>query len=277
MKTMRKVHLMDATVDAITMTVWHTGYHDRMDRWQPFETILHLVDVSASFSDFERTTSLTLTSRTIIIENPTNSTRSMELQVYLQMLSEHQLDVLKQAHSTAAIDEASITEVYTVKRILDQLERDDHSGGTKGIAALVYGVITKFGINSAIVKCCAHCNRFLTRDRDRCANETCNAMAVTNGGPHYTDRIYMPVSFADHSGTLNGRMMDEHAEHLLGYSGAELKLMPEEEIDSIYEQYILQRFAIKVIVKGKSSTEYFANILTIERVDSDDLAAALKP
>lgn len=270
---MRKVHLMDSTADAMTMTIWYADYHDRMDQWKPFETILHLVDVGANYSDFERTTALTLTSKTIIIENPTPSIRSMELLAYIQMLTDDQLELLKQVQSTAAIDLAAITEVFTIKRILDQLERDDN-GGPNEIAALVYGVITKFGINSATIKCCVHCKRFLTRDREQCENEACTA---TDGEPNYTERIYMAVSFADHSATLDGRMMDENAMKLLGYSGGELKSLPEEEIDAIFERFILQRFAIKVIVRRKSPNEYFANVLSIENIHSDELAAALIP
>lgn len=271
---MRKAHLMDSTADSITLTIWNADHHDRMDQWKPFETILHLVDVGANYSDFERTTALTLISKTIIIENPSRSTRSMELLNYLQMLNDDQLESLKQIQSTASIDLAAITEVFTIKRILDHLERDSN-GSTKEIAALVYAVITKFGINSATIKSCVDCKRFFARNRDTCENETCNGMAVTDG-QNYIERFYMAVSIADHSGTLDCRMMDEYATQMLGYSGAELKSLPEEEIDAIFERFILQRFAIKVIVKRKSANECFANVLSIENVRSDDMAAALK-
>lgn len=73
---------------------------------------------------------------------------------------------------------------------------------------------------------------------------------------------------------LDGRMMDENAMQLLGYSGAELRALAEEEIDAIFERFVLQRFAIEVLVKWN---EYFANVLSIEKVQSDDMAAALKP
>lgn len=264
---------MDSTVETMTMTIWYADYHDLMEQWKPFRTVLHLIDVGANYSDFERATALTLTSRTIIIENPTRSTRSMELLAYIQMLSEDHLKLLRQAQPTAVIDLAAITEVYTIKRILDQLDNSN----VKEIAAVVYGVITKFGINSAVIKCCVHCKRFFTRNRDQCENEACNTMLVPDDGPNYTERIYMAVSFADHSGTLDGRMMDENAQQLLGHSGAELRSLPEEQIDAIFERYILQRFAIKVLVKRKAANEYFANILSIENIQSDELTAALRP
>lgn len=275
---MCKVFLMDSTVETMTMAVWNADYHDRMDQWKPFETVLHLVDVSAKYSDFHGSTALTLTSKTIIIENPLASTRRMELLAYIQMLSDDQLELLKQPQPSASIDLDAITEVFTIKRILDRLDRDGGNGGnTKEIPALVYGVITKFGINSATIKSCVHCKRFFTRNRDKCENDACNTMALSDGQPNYIERIYMPISITDHSASLDGRIMDEkYATQILGHSGAELKLLPEDEIDAIFDRFILQRFAIKMIVKRKSANEYFVNVLSIENVHSDDMAAALK-
>lgn len=87
---------------------------------------------------------------------------------------------------------AATTEVYTIKRILDQLERDDN-GGAKEIAALVYGVITKFDDNSVFIKCCIHCKRVFTRNRYQCENEACGTMLVPDDGPNYTERIYVAL------------------------------------------------------------------------------------
>lgn len=274
---MRKVCLMDSTADTMMMTIWYADYHERMDHWKPFETVLHLVDIRAEYSSFECTTALTCISKTIIIENPSKSTRCMELLAYLETLSEDQFELLKLTQSTGTIDLAAITEVFTVKRILDQLERDGN-GCVKEIAALVYGVITEFGINSATIKSCVHCKRFFTRNRDHCENEICNAKAV-NDGPKYIERIYMNVSIADHSGTLNCRMVDEYAAQLLDHSAAELKSLSEDEIDAIFDRFILQRFAVKVIVKQKvkDAKQYFANVLSIENIRSADMAAAMKP
>lgn len=275
---MQKVCLMDTTCASMMMTVWHTDYHERMEHWKPLETVLHLVDIRAEYSDFERSTALTITSKTIIIERPSNSTRCMELLAYLHMLSIEQIESLKATQSTATIDLASITEVYTIKRILDQIERDGGGvgGGVKEIAAIAIAVITKFDINSAWIKSCAHCKRFLSRNRDQCESVACNTMTPTDG-PKYIDRFYMAVSIADHSGTLNCRMVDEYAAQILGYSIGELKLVPEHEIDAIYNRFILQRFAVKLIVKPKMAKEYFASVLSIENVPSVDMAAALKP
>lgn len=267
---MRKVHLMDKTMDSMTMTVWHSDYQERMDQWQPLQTILHLVDVQVKYSDFERSTVLIHTSRTIITENPIRSTRSAELMAYMHSLSLDKIESLKSNQPGASIDAASIKEILTVKRILDQIERDN----SNEIAAIVIGVITKFDINSAIIKTCVHCKRFVQRNREYCDNDTCN-LTETNE-PRIVDRIYMNVSIADHSGTLNCRMVDENAQNALGYTADELKMQSEEAINATFNRFMLQRFAIKVIVKPKSTKDYFASILAIEHMESDDMATALK-
>lgn len=269
---MRKVCLMDQTTDGIMMTVWHADYHDRMEHWKPFRTVLHLIDVRAEYSDFERTTALTITTKTIIIENPLKSTRSLELQAYIQLLSDDQIEALKSPQSNGTIDLDAITEVFTVKQILEQFERDGND-----IAGIVYAVITKFDINSALIKSCVHCKRFLPRNGDQCEREACKDTMTTGDEPKIIERIYMAVSFTDHSGTLNGRLMDEYAERILRYSADELKTLPEHEIDAIFQRFILKRFAIKVIVKRKMTNEYFANVLSIEQARSADMATALKP
>lgn len=87
---------------------------------------------------------------------------------------------------------------------------------------------------------------------------------MPDDGPNYTERIYMAVSFADYSATLDDRMMDENATQLLGHSGPELRALLEEKIDAIFERFNLQRFAIKAFVKRKAANEYF--VLSIETI-----------
>lgn len=252
------------------MTVWHADYQSRMEQWVPLQTILHLVDVRAEHSDFERATVLSVTAKTLIVENPIRSSRSAEILAYIHSLSMDKINSLKSHQEAASIGADSIKEVMTVKRILDQIEHDPN----KEIAAIIYGVLTKFDINAAVVKCCLHCKRHLLRNRTECANDNCNSMEMN--GPRYIDKFSVPLSIADHSGTLNGRLADEYAQKVLGYTAQALKELPDDYVDAIFNRFILQRFALKVIVKPKSTTEYFATILAIDRDESDDMASALK-
>lgn len=249
------------------MTVWHPDYQQRMDQWKPLETILQLVDVRFEYSTFERSTVLSITSRTIIIENPVNSSRSSEILAYIHELSLDKISALKNNYEKSSIPGAAIKDVMSVKRIRVEIERDP----TKEIAAIVYGVITKFDINAATVRTCAHCKR-LIRGRSECGCDL-----TQKDGPRYVEKFYMAVSIADHSGTLNCRIVDEYAQQTIGYSAQELKPMTEDSIDAIFNKFILERFAVKVIVRPKSQTEYFASIVSIETHHPSDVATALKP
>lgn len=268
-KTARKAFLMDQTMESVAMTVWHPEYQERMDQWRSFDTILHLVDVRAEFSDFERSTVLSLTSKTIIIENPVQSSRYSELMTYIQDLSDEKINQLKSNPHPATVDLSSIKDVMSVTRIFNQIQRDP----VTEIRAIVYGVVTKFDINAGLIKVCAHCKRFLTRNRSECENGECR---LTNG-PLSVDKVYMQVSITDHSGTLKGRINDDSAQRILGYTAQELKQLTEDEIDAIFKRFILQRFEVKVVIKPKSQTDYAANFLSIEIQQPAVMAKAMKP
>lgn len=270
-KTARKVFLMDMTTESITMTVWHADYQERMDRWQPLETVLHLIDVRIDFSKFERSTVLSVTSKTIIIENPVPSSRSNDIMAYIHQLSLEKINELKNIRPKSSIDCGTIKDAMTVKRILDEIERDP----SKDITAIVHGVITKFDINGALVKSCVHCKRLFARNRGECTSTNCDA--IPTDGPRYVDKVYMAISISDHSGTLNGRITDEYAKGTLGYNAQELKQLAEDDIDAIFNRFILERQSIKMIVRPKSQTEYFASIVCIETLISDKVALSLKP
>lgn len=257
-------------MESISMTIWNTDYHSIMDQWIPLQTILHLVDVQARFSDFERSTVLMMTSKTIVIENPVHSSRCNELMDYIHNLSETKINALKINQTGTTIDPAAITEVLTVKRILDQKERDP----SKEIAGIVIGVITKFDINSGIIKCCVHCKRLIPRNRSACENDVCFKTEIN--GQRTVDRFNIAVSFADHSGSLNGRINDIYGEKILGHTAQAFKMLTESKIDAIFSRFILERFAIKLVVKPKTAKDYFVNILSIETISSNNMAASLK-
>lgn len=258
-------------MELIVLTVWQSDYYPLMDAWKPLVTILHLVDVRAEFSSFERATVLSMTPKTIIIENPTQSSRYGELLAHIHCLSIDKYNELKQVQPKNAIDPATIKEVMSVRRILHEIDRDP----SKDVQAIVYGVITKFNIDAALVKACAHCNRFLARNQDECGNRNC--ALIETDDPRIAIKVYMPISIADHSGTLNGHINDENAQKILGHTAQELKLLPEATIDDIYSRFILNRFEIKVVIKPKSQTEYSANVLSIEEQDPNVIAVAMKP
>ncbi|XP_031637925.1 protein hold'em-like [Contarinia nasturtii] len=269
-KTVRKVCLMDRTTELMSMVVWNPDYQSRMDLWKPLETILQLVDVRFEYSAFERSTVLSITSMTIIIENPVNSSRSNEIMAYIRTMSADKVNELKNNLRKPTIGADSIRDVMSVKRMRDEIERDP----TKEIAAIVYGVITKFDINAAIVRSCGNCKKLIW-NRNECGMPNCDL--IQSNGPRYVDKVYMAVSVTDYSGTLNCRIVDEHAQHILGHSAQELKAMTEDDIDAIFTKFILERFAVKMIVRPKSQTEYFASIVSIEAYDSNYVAQVLKP
>lgn len=267
---MRKVYLMDKTMESIVMTVWHAEWQLRMNHWKPLETVLHLVDVKAEHSDFERSTVLSVTSKTIIVENPVHSSRSNELLAYIHSLPLDKINELKNSSAKPSIKAASITEVKSVRRIIDEIHRNGNE-----IAAIVYAVIAKFDINSATAKSCVHCNRMLFRDQNDCGSESCKS--IDTNEPRYVNKVYMAVSITDHSGTMNCRIIDENAQKTIGHTAQQLMEFSEDDVDAIFNRFMLERFAVKVIVRPKSELDYFASIVSIETERSNVIAEKIKP
>lgn len=260
---------MDTTMESISMTVWHAEYQERMDGWKLLETVLHLVDVQATYSDFERSTVLTVTHKTIIVENPVRSSRSNDILAHIHSLSLNKIAELKSIQVNRSICADSITEVMTVKHILDEIEQ----GGFKQIAAIVYAVITKFPISSATVRSCANCKQMLF-NRTECESVSCVDMDFN--GPKFIEKFYMNVSLTDHSGTLNCRITDTYGKQIFGRSAQELKATQEDDLNKIDQRYNLERFAIKVVVRPTSNKKHSAEIVSIESHHPDAMEKALK-
>lgn len=222
----------------------------------------------AEYSDYNSANILTMDYRTIVIENPTNSQRAKDLKA---CANDHK--ALRHFHKsfTDATSMEQITEVMTVQKIVDKL-----AGGATRIAAVVYGVLTKFEIDprygaSPVVRSCGKCNRYLAKELAQCADPNCVA-----AGAGVVDRFSILVWASDHTGTLTCRITDEYAAAMLKYTATAFKQLPEATIDQIAKRYTLQRFAVRVIVRLQRVADYTATIVDISPQDPADMSANMR-
>lgn len=55
----------------MVLTIWNSGWIQRSQQyWKPLKTVLHLIDVKVGYSEFHKTTTLGLSSRSLMFENP---------------------------------------------------------------------------------------------------------------------------------------------------------------------------------------------------------------
>lgn len=180
--------------------------------------------------------------------------------------------------STEIVNIDEIKEVMTIKKILTRVK--DGIDNQLGVA--VYGVITKFEIDpnydqSPFIKCCVICNRFLQKGCNVCTNTVCtNELLSTALTTSFIEKFNILIWISDHTGTLVCRINDDYAKTLLNHTVEELKLLSETAIEEIKDQYFLQRFAIKMVVKSKQQSEYLANVVEIVLLNPSDMAVGLR-
>lgn len=227
------------------------------------------LDVRAEYSQYDRANVLTIDYRTIITENPTNSQRANDLLVYARDHKTLQQIAAKRTGDDENVDQ--ITEVMTVQKVLDQLTH-----GVSRVAVIIFGVLSKFETDpefgaSPVVKACSNCNRYLANTRMQCTEVGCVAAQASA-----VDRFRILAWISDHTGTISCRINDEYANSLLKFNATAFKQLPESMIEQIKKRFVLQRFAIKVIVKPKQNSDYTASIVAITPTDPSEIAANLR-
>lgn len=279
-KIKRRILLMDSTTHSIQLDIWLNEYQQCADQWRPMETILHLVDIRLEYSKYDRTHILNMDSRTIIIENPIQSSRANSLAQYLRCLTPDQYtqfkDVQPKVNPIDSINIAEINDVMTTERIRRSVEE----GTENDFAVKIYGVITKFDINpkydrGPIMRSCRYCQRYLAKNQV-CDNVYC-VPQLGYGAMDFVEKFFISFHLRDHKGAiLNCRINDEYASTLFGCTANEFKQLSETKIEEIEEMFFMKRFAIKMIVKPKSSTDFVANVLSIDGEDPEMMAKQMK-
>lgn len=276
-KTVRNVQLMDTSMESIKMTLWSRGECERADKWKPLQTILHLVDVRCHFSAYEAMMVLQMASSTIAIENPVQSSRVKALREYIAKIPADIRSKLTTGPFMAdeAIDLEAITDVMSVQKVKDLAAIADRE-----FTAIIYAVITELDLDPTnrrrpVRRSCLHCAQFIPSDREYCSQTLCVQKSVP--GKNYVDKFDIRMNLTDHSGTLAYcHMYDKYAATFLEYELDEYLRLPDTAFEQIRWLHLLERRAVKVLVKPKSDQRAFVNILEISDIDPTTAVQNLK-
>uniref|UniRef100_A0A1B0D4X2 MEIOB-like N-terminal domain-containing protein n=1 Tax=Phlebotomus papatasi TaxID=29031 RepID=A0A1B0D4X2_PHLPP len=269
----REIVVMDKSFPGMLLTFWGKTCDDRINSWKPMETCLILYDIKSDYSSFYRAVTLNFTSRTLITENIQVS-EAKELIAYAATVPP--LEKFSFESTDLPIPE-EIRTVMTVQQILDRAEGHLISNEEQ-FTALVYAVITKFdldGFGRIVTERCSFCKRITDGD---CSDTNCvNLQFQTSQKNSLTFEILMDLT--DHTGTsTNCRLMRDAAEKLIGMSPEEfLKLSPQQKTNLKWKT-LLERCAVKVVVRKKSvyRPRMWIGIVECVLADHDDVAKNIK-
>lgn len=282
-KLVREIYVMDSTNKAVLLTLWNNEYIQRANDWRPLQTVLHLVDARKTYSDFHKTIVLTMNARTIITEDPVQSSKSKNLMEFICGLSQEKLTDLStlEKRNSSLINLEDINTVMTVQKIIGLRDKIDEPEDQ--FTALIYAVITNFDIGMGfdpISRYCVLCNKILIRSNSgSCENEICKAKFETeNIVERELKKFNIAISVSDGTGTLNCRLTDQYAANVLKCSVAEFSHFDEKTIDELREKYLLARFSMKLLIKRKTMLRKagFLMVLDIFETDPEEVAANIK-
>lgn len=85
--------------DGMLFTIWQQDWIRRAGKcWQPLKTVLHLIDVKASYSTFHKSCILGFTSRSLIYENPMGEEAQLLIE-YAESIQKTNFDMMAQPGS----------------------------------------------------------------------------------------------------------------------------------------------------------------------------------
>lgn len=258
-RTLREVIVMDETNAEVILNIWDGEYVQRANAWSPYSTVLHLVDIQADYSAFYKKVTLSLAKRSVIIEDPTNSSRATALQNYVQRaVANNTLPPLTTADvSKNRYNLETIKDVMSIAKIIDTMEAHQ-TDAEHEFTALTYAVITQMFLDptreyTPISRYCGRCNKIIDPSHEYCVDSNCVQRLAEANGPKSIEKFNISVDITDHSGTLTCRLTDEHAVTVLGHSVASFINLSEDEIEALRWKFLLERHAIKIVVRRNSA------------------------
>uniref|UniRef100_A0A182RD30 MEIOB-like N-terminal domain-containing protein n=1 Tax=Anopheles funestus TaxID=62324 RepID=A0A182RD30_ANOFN len=260
-KSFREVVLMDCSHSGVLMKFWSESYIRWSERWTPLKTVLLIVDARVEFSDYYKAICLAVDRKTIITQDP-SLPQLNNLLSHAQTIPKQDIDVVCSL-SSGSVDPSTINTVMTVQQILDRTEGELVQEQDQ-FTALCYAVITRLdldGPSRIVSERCVHC-RTLVRGQDiACPKYDC--LGHITPGAARESFFDITVDITDHTGTLTGcRMVSRVAETVLNCDVATFKRQTEEQKTHLKWNFLLDRCAVRLIVKRRSAVR-FQNLYSI--------------
>jgi meiosis-specific with OB domain-containing protein len=137
------------------------------------------------------------------------------------------------------------------------------------------GVAATFTDFDAFTNCSVHCRSYMRLFSDYCEKSECIDKFTAGTFRHLVDLVFdIEVGISDHTGTLMCRLTGKHAETLLRCTVEEFLAMADEDKAALKWQHLLERCAIKLVVKRKSAelSKHMITIVDCVLANSDEVA-----
>ncbi|KAI8035283.1 protein hold'em [Drosophila gunungcola] len=251
-----EVIVIDASCpEGMLLSIWQADWIRRAQQWQPRRTLLHLVDVRVSYSDFHRCPVLSHSNCTLMGENPLMAGEDCRLLLaFAATVPLKSFDGCAQAELDNLPAAASIQVQMTVRQIYSRAEGELQDASTSQFTSVLYGMVTKFdldGFSKHINRKCTACERLIPRNLEDCSTEACRMeFLLANDGPRYTSYFNINIQLSDQTGTLvETRLAGNPAERILGLRAEDFERLAERDKSKLKWRFLLKYFEARLLVR----------------------------
>ncbi|XP_064556296.1 protein hold'em [Drosophila montana] len=272
----RLLHCLELVVfdsscaDGMVFTLWHPDWIRRAQYWQPRKTLLHLIDVRLSHSQFHGCPVLSLASCTLIYEQPLP--QSAECQALLQFAASTPLqtyDIFAQTDLEQLPAAEHIQTQMSVQQIYARAEGELQDATSEHFTAVLYALVSKFdldGLAASISKKCKACHRLIPNSRSDCDNESCLLeFSLGHSGARIEHFFNINIHLSDQTGTLlETRLSGGVAEHLLGLKADAFLQLSERKKTELKWRFLLKYFEVKLLVRKPAAMRKNLAVIVVD-------------
>ncbi|KAH8396182.1 hypothetical protein KR222_004658 [Zaprionus bogoriensis] len=244
----------DSCADGMLLSLWHGDWIRRAQLWQPRKTLLHLIDVRISHSQFHSCAVLSHASCTLIYENPLpQSLESQALRAFAGQATLKGCDRYVQIDLDNLPAPEDIHTQMTVRQIYARAEGDMQDASSDHFTAVLYAMVTKFDIDG-LTSCISRnksCQRFIASNRSDCDNERCQLEFSLDYSGARTEHFFsINIQLSDQTGTLlEARLSGAVAAQLLGVTASAFQQLSERRRTELKWRFLLKYFEVKLLVR----------------------------
>ncbi|XP_017034775.1 protein hold'em [Drosophila kikkawai] len=260
-KTQDPLHCLETVVidasypEGMLFSIWQADWIRRAQRWQPRHTVLHLVDVRVSHSDYHRCPVLSHSNGTLVCEDPQAAGLDCSrLLAFAATQPVKSFDGYAHTELDNLPTAASIRSQMTVRQIYSRAEGELQDASQDQFTAVLYGMVTKLDLDGFvpnISRKCTVCQRPIPRGLEDCATEACHIeFLLGNDGPRTNRYFNINIHFSDQTGSLlEAHLAGNPAERILGLEADNFDQLTEREKSNLKWRFLLKYFEARLLVK----------------------------
>ncbi|XP_065360582.1 protein hold'em [Calliphora vicina] len=260
------------------LTIWHLDWIERAKKlWQPLKTVLHLIDIKVSYSEFYKGCMLSFTSRSLIYENPMGQETQMLVE-YAESMPKTPFEMLAQQSSDSLPKADQIQTIMTVRQIYTRAE-GQLSDTNDQFTAVLYALISHINLDLqsfVLSKRCKSCQRLISWNKTLCEMEQCQMGLSFNFSEQSFEYFFnINLHLSDQTGTLmEARLTDKTAERVLKLNTEQYRLLNDKDLENLKWSFLMQHYEVKLLIKKPNMLRRKLIVIVVDMraIDIDELS-----